>query len=131
MSLQNTKLFSLVKNGSKSFSLLQWNVIFIPGWSTLFSFSLKASNSEESLERFLSPWSDHSIHSGQNIHYVKLFGNHCHTAPTFFTLCDGRRARHPLRAVVVHGKVEWVQDLSAEQISWLKVVFIIGKEVDE
>jgi hypothetical protein len=36
-----------------------------------------------------------------------------------------------MRAVVVHGKVERAQDPSAEQVSWLKVVFIIGKEVDE
>jgi hypothetical protein len=33
--------------------------------------------------------------------------------------------------VAVHGKVEQVQDPSAEQVSWLKVMFIIGKEADK
>jgi hypothetical protein len=63
------------------------------------------------------------IRSGNyhNVQYVKLVGNHCH-CPHFPYLVRYQTCKtHPLRAVVVHGKAERVEDTSAEQISWLKV----------
>ena len=54
MTFQNTMWLSLANNGRKSFSLLQQHVIFVPGWSTFFSFSLEPSNSEEFLQRLKS-----------------------------------------------------------------------------